>query len=62
MNDQKTLEELIKNLREKVAEYSIAIIDLETLLGMERTKSSELQKQLDELSTDSKPQEDSTDK
>jgi CII-binding regulator of phage lambda lysogenization HflD len=49
MEDQKTVEELVKKLRERVSSYAIAVIDLETLLEVEQAKVAELEKKIQEL-------------
>lgn len=49
MEDQKTIEELVKHLRERVGSFSVAIVDLEVLLELEKQKNSELEKEIYEL-------------
>jgi chromosome condensin MukBEF complex kleisin-like MukF subunit len=49
MDDQKTIEELVKHLRERVGSLSVAIVDLEVLLAIEQQKNSELEKAMSEL-------------
>lgn len=51
MEDQetKTVEELVKRLRDRVASYSVAIIDLEVMLEVEQQKTAELEAELAEL-------------
>jgi CII-binding regulator of phage lambda lysogenization HflD len=49
MEEKETLEHLVRNLRERLASYAISIVDLETLLEIEKNKNSELNKSLNEL-------------
>lgn len=52
MEDKETIEQLVKNLRDRVATYAITIVDLETLLEIEKNKSAQLAASLEELKQD----------
>jgi hypothetical protein len=62
MEDQKTVEELVKKLRERVSSYAVAIIDLETLLEIETAKVAELQKKVEDLESSTKAEDKKTSK
>lgn len=53
MQDEKTIEELVKRLRERVGSLSITVVDLEVLLEVERQKNTDLEEQLSKLKTSS---------
>lgn len=49
MENEKTVEQLVRILRDRVGSYAVAIIDLEALLAVEREKTSELEAKISEL-------------
>jgi len=49
MEDKVIIDELIKRLREKVGSYAVTIVDLETLLEIEKTKVTELESKIYDL-------------